>query len=121
MQEIDAFLNFERIADSAAKRLLHVGDHDNDSGFHGPAYVNDGTGELSGLLHRRHERAGAGLYVDHEPVGFFSEFFAQNACSDQRDRLHRSGHVAQRIHAPICGRDIVRLSHDHCACGFQDL
>ena len=68
--------------------------------------------ELKGGFLRFHERAGAGLYVQHDGARAGGELLGHDARNDQRDGVHRRGHVAQRVHFLIRRGEIRRLPGD---------
>ena len=122
-QDGDRFLDLQRVADSKAERLVHIG-HDGGhvaSGMLADAYHLPRKLK-SGFL-RLHERAGAGFHVQHDGARAGGELLGHDARNDQRDAVHRRGHVAQRVHFFIRRGKIRRLPGDHKADvlgGFEE-
>ena len=71
--------------------------------------------QLVGVLAGGHERAGAGLDVEHERVEARGELLGQDRGDDQRDRLDRAGGVADRVQAAVGGREVGGLADDRAA------
>ena len=112
-QDGDRFLDLQRVADGEAERLIHIG---HDSGHVAPGVLADAhhlPRELKGGFLRFHERAGAGLYVQHDGARAGGELLGHDARNDQRDGVHRRGHVAQRVHFLIRRGEIRRLPGNH--------
>ena len=61
-----------------------------------------------------HERAAAGLDVEHQRVDALGDLLAHDRRADERDALDRAGHVAQRVQLLVGRRDLRRLA-DHRA------
>ena len=64
---------------------------------------------------RGHERARAGLDVEHERVEALGELLGQDRGDDQRDRLDRAGGVADGVQAAVGGREVGGLADDRAA------
>ena len=62
-----------------------------------------------------HERARAGLDVHDEPLEPGRELLRQDRGGDERDRFDRRGHVADRVEAPVGGRERRGLADDRAA------
>ena len=62
-----------------------------------------------------HERARADLHVHDQRVEPGGELLGQDRGDDQRDRLDRRGRVAQRVQAPVGGRELRGLADDRAA------
>ena len=114
-QVVDRLAHLERVAGGGPEDLVHVGDQ-----RHG---VLPGAGrdlhqrprQRLGVLAGGHERARAGLDVEHERVEALGELLGEDAGHDQRDRLDRAGGVADRVQAPVGGRQIGGLADDRAA------
>ena len=78
-------------------------------------HLDQRLGELLGVLAARHERARAGLDVEHERVEALGELLGQDRGDDQRDRLDRAGGVADRVQAAVGGREVGGLADDRAA------
>ena len=60
-------------------------------------------GELGGPVAAGHERPGAHLHVEHERLGALGNLLRHDRAGDERDRLHSSGHVAERVELAVGG------------------
>ena len=66
-----------------------------------------------------HERAVAGLDVEHERVDALGHFLAHDRGADQEGALDGGGHVAQRVELLVGRRDFGRLSDQRAAARFE--
>ncbi len=66
-----------------------------------------------------HERAAAGLHVEHERVDAFGDLLAHDRRADERDALDGAGHVAQRVQLLVGRRDLRGLA-DHRAADASE-
>ncbi len=110
VEDFDAFLDFERVADFAAQRLLHVGDERDDFFAHAHAGFDHQLGEIFGVFLLFHERAVAGFYVEHQRVNSLRHFFAHDGGGDQVGAFDCGGDVAQGVELFIGGRDFGGLA-----------
>ena len=78
-------------------------------------HLDQRLGELLGVLAARHERARAGLDVEHERVEALGQLLGQDRGHDQRDRLDRAGGVADGVQAAVGGRQVGGLADDRAA------
>ena len=69
----------------------------------------------SRVLAAGHERAGAGLDVEHERVEALGELLGEDRRDDQRDRLDGAGGVARRVEAAVGGCEVGGLADDRAA------
>ena len=67
------------------------------------------------VLARLHERAVAGLHVEHEPADALGDLLAHDRRGDQRNALDGAGHVAQRVELAVGRRDLRRLADQRAA------
>ena len=74
--------------------------------------VDHGLGQRPRVLERLHERAVAGLHVEHEGVDALRHLLAHDRGGDERPALHGGGHVAQRVELAVGGRDLRRLADE---------
>ena len=68
-----------------------------------------------------HERAGAGLHIEHQRIDALSDLLAHNRRADQRRTLHRSRHIAQRIHLLVSRDNLFRLPNQHHSASGEHL
>ncbi len=100
----------------------HVGEQGDDLLACAGPDAHQGRGERSGrVLDALHERAAADLHVEHQRVDAFGELLREDAGHDQRDGLHRRGHVAQRVDALVGGGDARGLTDETGAHLGDDL
>ena len=114
-EKIDRIQDFNGVAGGPRQGLVHVGDQ--GAGGHAGA-VGDRHQALrqrAGVLVGGHERAGAGLDVEHQAGEPGGELLGQDRGGNQRDRFDRRGHVADRVQALVGGRQIRRLADDGAA------
>src|SRR5205809_1123381 len=116
LQDLDAFDDFQRVAHRAPERRFHGGDH----GF-GPHTGripdrHERLGQASRVGFGLHECAAARLDIQHERANPFGDLLAHDRRRDERNALHRAGHVAQRVQLLVGRRDLRRLT-DHRAAG----
>ena len=62
-----------------------------------PAELEHRLGERAGVVERLHERAVADLDVEHDRVGAARDLLRHDRGRDQRQDVHRRGHVAERV------------------------
>ncbi len=72
-------------------------------------------GQLLRVLAGGHERARAGLDVEHQRVEALGQLLGQDRGHDQRDRLDRAGGVADGVQAAVGGREVGGLADDRAA------
>ena len=114
-QEIDGIPDFDRVASSIGERLVHVGQKRARTGPGSVGDIDKGAGEPGGILWGFHEGAIANLHVQYECLEPGSELLRKDGGSDERHGLHRRGHVADGVKAPIRRREIPRLANDGTA------
>ena len=116
-QHLDRLAHLERVAGGRAEHLVHVGEQRAaGAGRRRSATSTSAARQLAASLARSgHERAGAGLDVQHQRVEAGGELLGQDRGDDQRDRLDRAGRVAQRVQAPVGGREVGGLADDRAA------
>ncbi len=119
-QHFDRLGDFHGIAGLAPERLVHVGQQRDDFLAHALAGFDQQFGQVRRVLDLLHERAGAGLHVEHQRVDPLGQFLAHDGSADQRGAFHRPGHVAQRIDFLVGGSDFGRLPDQGAPAGFQD-
>ena len=113
------FDNFERVADHAAQRLIHVRDQRDHLLAHALAGFHHQFGEEDRVFFFLHERAGAGLDVEHQRVDAFRQLLAHDGGADQVRALDRAGDVAQGVELAVGGRDLCGLADHGAAAGFE--
>ena len=59
-----------------------------------------------------HEGAVADFDIEHQRVDALGQFLRHDGRSDQRNRFHRAGNVAERVEALIGGSDFVSLADE---------
>ena len=78
---------------------------------------------LAASSHRRcdvrHEGAGAGLHVEDQALQPGGELLREDRGGDERHGFDRRRHVADRIEAPVGGRELRRLPDDGAACALR--
>ena len=72
-------------------------------------------GQGTRVVFARHERAAAGLHVEHERVDALGDLLAQDRGADQRQALDGRGHVAQRVQRAVGRGDLVGLADQRAA------
>ena len=104
---LDRFAHLDRVADGAAERLVHVGQHADDSR---PARAP------SSIIASASIRASSSVFMNAPSPTLTSSTIASapagdllrhDARGDQRDVVDRGGHVAKRVEE-LVGRDEVR-------------
>ncbi len=120
VQYLDALLHFERVAHHAAERLVHVGDERDHLLAHALASFDHEFGEEDGVFLFFHERAGAGLHVEHERVGALRQFLAHDRGADEVRTLDRAGNVAQCVQLAIRRSDLLGLANHGASAGLEN-
>ncbi len=103
LERLDRLDDFERVADRTAERRVHR--RDQRFGPH-PGTRPDRDqrlGETTRVPGRLHERAGAGLDVEHERVDPLGDLLAHDRRRDEGDALDGGRDVAERVQ-PFVGR-----------------
>ena len=108
----DGLLHLERVAHLVAQRLLHAGDQRAEPAAGHRADFDHFLGQANRVLLCLHQRALAGLHVQHHRVAAGGNLLGQDRGHDQRHAVHRRGHVAQGVERLVGGRQIGRLSDD---------
>ena len=70
------------------------------------------AGELARAVERLHERAVPDLDVEDDRVRPAGDLLRHDRGGDQRDDVHRRGHVAKRVEALVRGHEVGRLADD---------
>ena len=109
LEHVDALGHFERVADGAAERRVHRGDDRFGPDPGRGADRHQRLGQLAGCRERLHERAAAGLDVEHERVDPLGDLLAHDRGADEGNALDRAGDVAQRVQL-LVGRCDLRRS-----------
>ena len=120
-EDIERFLNLERIADGPSEGLVHIGDEGGNFFTHGGAGVDERTGELAGIFDILHEGAGTTFYIEHKGIDAFGHLFGHDGGDDQRDGGNRGGDIAQGVEFFIGWRDLGGLADHGATAGFQGL
>ena len=107
--------DLEGVADGPAQRGFHAGDEGPGADAVLLAEGDHGSGGFASppVLH---EGAGACLDVEDERVGPFGDLLGHDRAGDQRDRLDRPGHVAQRVQPRSAGARPPSRGDDALAC-----
>ena len=115
-EHLNGLLDLQCIADVGTQRLAHAGD-DGSHGLAGQlADLRHGLGQTDGVIHGFHQRAGAGLDVQDDGVRTGSELLGHNGGGDQRQAVHRGGHVPQGVQFLIGGSKIAAPTGcGHCS------
>ena len=109
---LDGLANLERVSDSAAERLIHVGQQADDLLLGPPAEIDHLLGKYTGIVQRLHERAVADLDVEHDRVGAARELLRHDRRGDQRDDVDGRRHVPERVEQLVRGYEISGLADD---------
>ena len=104
--------DLDGVPDRPAERLLHVRQERDDLAARSPSELDHRLGELARVLERLHEGAAADLDVEHDRVRAGGDLLRHDARRDQRDAVHRPGHVAERVELLVGGDEVVRLPDD---------
>ncbi|MNJ48751.1 hypothetical protein D3C77_439540 [compost metagenome] len=68
--------------------------------------------KLIGVLYGLHKGAGARLHVQDDRIRAGGDFLAHNGAGNQRNRIDRGRHVAQRVKLLVRWRQIAALAND---------
>ena len=120
-EQFDRLAHFERVADREPQRLVHIGDDRNAFASDEFADRNHQMRELFRFVNRLHERACAGLDVEHNRVRACCQLLGHDAGCDQRDAADSCGDVAQGVHFLVRRNEVARLSDDRDADLVYDL
>ncbi len=96
-QNINGFLYFERVPDMRAERLGHGGDHGDDFTPRLRADIDHCLRKLHALFQRVHDSARPEFHVQHNGMCAGGKFFGKNTGCNQRNGVHRAGHIAQGV------------------------
>ena len=114
-QVVDRLAHLERVARRRPQHLVHVGDQRDRVQPGAARDLDQRLGQLLRVLAGGHERARAGLDVEHQRVEALGQLLGQDRGHDQRDRLDRAGGVADRVQAAVGGREVRGLADDRAA------
>jgi hypothetical protein len=114
LQRLDRLDHFQRVADVAAERRVHRRQERLGADAGSVADGDQRLGERARRLRRLHERATAGLHVEHQRVDALGDLLAHDRRGDQRDALDGRRHVAQRVERLVGRGDLGGLA-DHAA------
>ena len=114
-EDVDGLLDLQRVAHVRAQRLLHARHQREDRLARLRADIDHGLRQRDGILQRVHQRAAAGLHIQHNCARAARQLLGYDARGDQRDAVHRAGHVAQRVKRLIRRAEVVRLADDRAA------
>ena len=112
-------MHLDRVAAAVTEHLVHVADARARRQARAFGDLHQRAREHAGHRQLGRERTVADLHVQHKAIQAGSELLRQDARGDQRDRLDRRGHVADRIQASIGWRQRSRLSDDGTAGAAQ--
>ena len=79
------------------------------------ASADERIGQRARVVLARHERAAAGLHVEHERIDALGDLLAQDRGADQRQALDGRRHVAQRIQRAVGRRHLVGLADERAS------
>src|SRR6202142_3718996 len=119
VQNFEHLFNLERVADFAAERLVHVCDERDNFFAHALAGLDHQFREIFGIGGLLHERAAAGLHIEHERVDSLRHLFAHDGGADQEGAFDGRGDVAQGVELLIGGGDLRRLADQRAAALFE--
>ena len=120
-QHVERRAHLYRVADRALERHVHRRDQRRNIAPGTSADVDHGARERLCVVLALHERAPAGLDVEHDVFRPRSELFAHHRRGDQRHAVHCRGHVAQCVKILVRGAKLRRLSRDHYPDVVDDL
>src|SRR5206468_6961778 len=107
------------VTDRTTERFIHRAEQMRDLYAHQLPQLRRRISELFGFFARLYESTAPKLHVEHEPIETLREFFAHDACHDQRLGRDRSRHVAQSIKLPVGRTDVRGLSDHENADAFE--
>src|SRR5947209_11344692 len=117
---MNSLLNLESVPTGTSKGAIHGGDERGDR----TAVVGTETyhrfRQLEVAFELRQKCAAAALDVEHEAGEVLRELLAHDRGGNQRNRLDCGCRVTQRVHLPIGGRDLGRLT-DQRATDLSEL
>ena len=116
-QIVDGLPDFQGVARRAAQRLIHVGDQRRGGQSRAAGDRDQAVRQCAGLVQGGHERPGAGLDIQDQPLQPFGQFFGQDGGDDQIERFHRGGDVAHRVEPAVGGGQLGGLADDGAADG----
>ena len=119
-QHVHRLRDLDAVADAEPQRRVHVGNQ--RDGAPSCAFA-DGDHRLrkrDGVVERLHERARARLDVEQNAVRAGGELLAHDRGRDQRDRVDRRRHIAQRVEFLVRRREVARLPDDGHAAFVHD-
>ncbi|MNB96233.1 hypothetical protein D3C75_434310 [compost metagenome] len=119
-QRVDPLSDLQRVADAVSERLIHIADNRNGVPAELGADVHHRLGQRDGIVQRLHERAAAGLHIEHDGVRAGGDLLAHDGAGDKRDGIHGCGYVPQRVQLLVGRGDVPRLADDGYA-DFADL
>ena len=109
-KNVDCLYHFECIAARFSQWTIHRGEKRNDRASVARAKIDHRPRHLQLVLEIRQERSRAALDVQHQSRQRLRDLFAHDACCNERNHLHRRSRVAERVHLPIGGNDLVGLT-----------
>ena len=104
--------DLQGVADRRSERLIHVGEQADDLATGVPPELEHRLGEGAGVVERLHERAVADLHVEHDRVGAARDLLRHDRGRDQRQDVHRRGHVSERVELLVRRDEVIGLADD---------
>ncbi|CAB4966772.1 unannotated protein [freshwater metagenome] len=118
-EHLDRLAHLERIADREPEGHVHRGDEGTRVDPRIEPDLHHRLSEQPRLRRVGHESTRPGLHVEHQSPGAFGDLLAHDARCDERDRLDRAGHIAQRIELLVGGGEARASRADDAAGGTQ--
>ena len=115
LEHVHALHDLEAVADVAAQRGVHVGDHGSDAAAVMGADGDHQLGQLDALLHGLHERAGAGGDIQQDGVRAGGQLLGHDAGCDEGDAADGGSDVPEGVHLFIRHGDAFALADDRQA------
>ena len=115
LEHVHALHDLEAVADVAAQRSVHVGDHGSDAAAVMGADGDHQLGQLDALLHSLHERAGAGGNIQQDGVRAGGQLLGHDAGRDEGDAADGGGDVPEGVHLFVRHGDAFALADDRQA------
>ena len=113
--------DLHRIAQRRRQRLVHVA-YQGRGPAPGPiGGIHQGTGQRAGLIRGFHECARATFDIKYQAFQPRRQLLGQDRGGNQIDALYRRGHIADRVKAAVCRRDLPGGADNRAAhfAGYQ--
>ena len=112
LQGLDRLDHLKGIADRITQGCVHICDKRAHPLARMLPNLHHRPRQLNRIIGGLHKRTASAFDVQHDAVVVRRELFAHDARCDQRNTVHRGGHVAQGVQQLIGRRKIGTLPHD---------